>query len=156
MTAYFIQLTMCHLCKRVLALDESIKTKTLQPVLLALSPLHRLVEPDLERYEQAARLRKILCGMHKVVPKAALADIIKDVDDELEYCRKHIARHHAESHSQRPHDEGSRNSSEDSIRTNELWNNSQDSDSITPGDSASMEITKERDRREAVEVCFPR
>ncbi|PVH88179.1 hypothetical protein DL98DRAFT_581395 [Cadophora sp. DSE1049] len=137
-------LTMCHLCRKAQAL-ESLNNKALKPVVLALARLHRTVEPNLcdfwtWRYDATLRLRKALRYLHKVVHVSALTEMIKEVDDELLHCEKHMAEHPAVER-RISASSGSDGESEDSL---------------TPSESVSAKARKRREEEAAAEVCIPR
>ena len=90
---------MCHRCKKAQAL-ESLSNQALKPVSLALARLHRKVEPNLGgfwkwRYDTPLRLQIVLGGLQNLVQISTLAEVIKEVEDELLHCEKQMADHPA-------------------------------------------------------------
>jgi len=88
---------MCNLCRKVETLG-GYDYKVIKPVFLAVSKLHKHVEPRLGnlwllRHDETARLRKLLGGLHKVVPVAALTEIINEVDNELDHVKQQMSEH---------------------------------------------------------------
>ena len=78
---------MCHLCRKVECLQD-VDSKTTKPILVALSKLHRHVEPRLGdlwlwRLEETTNLRALLGGLHKLVPAKAIGAILNEVDRDL-------------------------------------------------------------------------
>jgi hypothetical protein len=116
---------MCHLCRKVQALRD-LDHKATKPIFLAISKLHKHVEPRLGglwllRHDETAKLRKRLSGLDKVLPCHRLKEIIKDVDSGMEHIKRQMSEHPPR------HSTG---------RWEELKG------SITPSDSASAQMRK--------------
>ncbi|KAK0113573.1 hypothetical protein ONS95_013822 [Cadophora gregata] len=128
---------MCHLCRKAQAL-ESNNNKALKPVGLALARLHRDFGPDLEhlwiwRFDATLRLRIALAGLHKVVPVAAITEMLNEVDDELLHCQKQMADHQAVE-----------------VRGTAGSSSEVSDNSIMPSESASMQARKKMEQETAV------
>jgi hypothetical protein len=88
---------MCHLCRKVELLG-GYDYKATKPVFLAVSKLHKHVQPHLGdlwllRYDETARLRKLLGGLHKVVPVAALREVVNEMGNEMRHIKKQMSEH---------------------------------------------------------------
>jgi hypothetical protein len=88
---------MCHLCRKLEALKE-LDSKTIKPIIVLLSRLHKTVEPRLGdlwlwRYDQAIKLRMRLSALHEAIPLTPLEDMLYHVDRELYHIRKNMPDH---------------------------------------------------------------
>jgi hypothetical protein len=88
---------MCHICRKIDTL-QGLDLKATKPIFLALSELHKHVEPRLGdlwlwRHDKTERLRKLLANLHSKVPLAPVKAILDEVNHELENIKINMVDH---------------------------------------------------------------
>jgi len=88
---------MCHLCRKIDAL-QGLNFEATKPIFLALSELHKHVEPRLGdlwlwRYDKTERLRKLLADLHSTFPLPPVRAILDEVSHELENIKINMVDH---------------------------------------------------------------
>lgn len=92
------------------------------------------------RYDTPLRLQIVLGGLQNLVQISTLAEVIKEVEDELLHCEKQMADHPA---------------LEQGLIASSAGDTYSDN-SITPSESASVKARKRREaEKAAAEVCNP-
>lgn len=89
---------MCHLCRKLEALQAELNGTALKPISALILRLHNNIQPGLEnfwfmRHEQAVKLRGLLSKLHEAAPIRPLSSILETVDRELEHIRKNMPDH---------------------------------------------------------------